>query len=1073
MVTSKEKEKKCPQCGTVLPGGTSEGQCPRCILQFVAAPEADDGAPRELTDALESPDAVIGAYKLIEKIGEGGMAAVYLAEQERPLRRQVALKIIKLGMDTRQFVARFSAERQALAIMDHPNVARVFDAGATETGRPYFVMELVHGIPMTEYCDRHKLGMHERLDLFISLCQAIQHAHDKGIIHRDVKPSNVLVTRQDGKAVPKIIDFGVAKALHQRLTEKTLVTEQGQFLGTPEYMSPEQAELAGPEVDTRTDIYSLGVLLYELLTGCTPFDSKDLRSKGYVQMQRIICEQEPVKPSTKLTGLGGKLGDVARRRSVTADQLRKSMRGDLDWIVMKCLEKDRRRRYETAGGLALDIERYLENEPVTAAAPTRVYRTRKYVRRHRRVLGAAGVLAPLLILTMTFGVWQARRAGQAENDRTRLRHIRWALGTAMPEIERLLEKDQYTAAFKLTERTRPFVADDPRFQLLSARVVGAISVETTPPGARVELRDYSNSSNAWESIGPSPLKEVRVSRGFKRWRITLSEYEPAEGALLIGSEPVEFQVKLDPIGTIPAGMTRIRGRNWKASLSWLDSRAMPVLHLSDFLLDKYEVTNRQFKEFVQAGGYEKPEYWKYRFVRDGVEIGWPAALRMFVDQTGRPGPATWANGDFPPGHEDYPVGGVSWYEAAAYAEFAGKCLPTIYHWSRAAGDMSHVDVGFVIPLSNFGGKGPAAVGTFQGMTALGIYDMAGNVKEWCFNEAPNGCRVMTGGAWNEPEYMFRNADKYPPFFREANFGFRCMKTLAGDGVWDQARSPAPYRPPETLGDRKPCSDEVFEVYRKLYDYTKSDLQPAVETTEDVSIYTRRQKVSFNAAYGNERMIAYLYLPRSGTPPFQTIVYYPGDGAWHLRSISGYGSPETYESHTRTGRAFVFPVLQGTFERMTPADQPVRTTETERWIMRAKDFRRTLDYLETRPQEFDLGKLAFEGLSRGAMWGGILPAIETRIKVAVMFGGGLHIDVPPEYSHVNLTPRVTIPVLLQDGKYDTVFPVQSSQEPYLALFGTAPRDKHHKIYETGHSSWLKNEVRKDEIEFLDQYLGPVK
>jgi len=342
--------------------------------------------------------STIGCYKLLSVLGEGGFGMVYLAEQQRPIKRLVALKVIKPGMDTKQVIARFETERQALAMLDHPNIARVFDAGATEAGRPYFAMEYVKGIPITEYCDRYKLGTQERLRLFIPLCQAIQHAHHKGIIHRDIKPSNALVMLHDEKPIPKIIDFGVAKALNQRLTERTLFTEQGQFIGTPEYMSPEQAELTGLDVDTRTDIYSLGVLLYELLTGCTPFDAQDLRSKGYAEMQRIICEQDPVRPSTKLTTLGGKLEDIAKHRSATAEQLRKSVRGDLDWIVMKTLEKDRTRRYETANGLAMDIERHLNNEAVLARPPSKVYRFGKLVRRNKAVFaGVAAVTAALLI----------------------------------------------------------------------------------------------------------------------------------------------------------------------------------------------------------------------------------------------------------------------------------------------------------------------------------------------------------------------------------------------------------------------------------------------------------------------------------------------------------------------------------------------------------------------------------------------------------------------------------------------------------------------------------------------------
>jgi len=1029
------------------------------------------------TPLTEKPGDHIGPYKLLQQIGEGGCGVVYMAEQEQPIRRRVALKVIKLGMDTKAVIARFEAERQALALMDHPNIAKVLDAGATNTGRPYFVMELVRGIKITDYCDQNNLSTEERLDLFVQICHAIQHAHQKGIIHRDIKPSNILVTVHDGKPLPKIIDFGIAKATSgQVLTDKTLFTAFEQFIGTPAYMSPEQAEMSTLDIDTRSDIYALGVLLYELLTGRTPFDQEELVAAGLSEMRRIIREREPVRPSTRISTLeAADQTTVARRRHAEPPQLIHVVRGDLDWIVMKCLEKNRTRRYATANELARDIECHSNHQPVSAAAPTLRYRTAKYVRRHRRVLATAGALVLMAVLGTTLSVWQARRAGEAEQERGHLQNVRWALETALPEIEQLLEKDDYSGAFKLVEQARPFVADNLRFQALSARVVGVISVETTPPGAQVFIRDYRDLNPEWKPIGKSPLNEIKVPQGFQRWKITMPEYECAEGTLLLlaSSKPVELKVKLDKLGTIAPGMVRIQGQKFKANLGWLDSQTLPVLNLSDYLLDRYEVTNLRFKEFVEAGGYEKPEYWKHKFVKDGIELSWEAAMKMFVDQTGRPGPATWKNGEFPKGQEDYPVGGVSWYEAAAYAEFAGKRLPTVYHWSLAAGDRSYVDVGYIIPLSNFGGKGPAPVGTFQGMTSHGVYDMAGNVKEWCFNEAPEGYRVIAGGGWNEPTYMFGIADKYPPFFREATFGFRCMKLLTDDGVWEQAACSVQYRPPPVLGDQKPCSDEVFQAYKRLYDYNKSELQPTIESEENISLYTRREKVSFNAAYGNERMIAYLYIPRTGKPPFQTVVYFPGDDAWQLHSVTEYGSTDMFDSHTKTGRAFVFPVLQGTFERMTPPEQQGRITAVEKWIMRAKDFRRTIDYLETRPEEFDINKLAYEGLSRGGIWGGILPAVDTRIKVAVIISGGLYLDFPPEYSQVNFAPRIKIPILIQDGKYDSIFPVESNQKPFLKLFGTVEQDKQLRNYETGHAVWLKNEVRKDELDFLDKYLGPVK
>jgi WD40 repeat protein len=358
----------------------------------------------------EGPGTVIGRYKLLEKIGEGGFGVVYMADQNKPISRRVALKIIKLGMDTKEVIARFEAERQALAMMEHPNIAKVLDAGATDTGRPYFVMELVKGIPITEYCDNNNLDTRQRLQLFISVCKAIQHAHQKGIIHRDIKPSNVLITLHDGRPVPKVIDFGIAKATGQRLTEKTLFTRFAQMVGTPEYMSPEQAEFSGLDIDTRSDIYSLGVLLYQLLTGVTPFDGEKLREAGYAEMQRIIREDDPDKPSTRLSTMGEALTDVAKHRRAAPEALRKIVRGDLDWIVMKTLEKDRTRRYETASELATDIERHLNDELVLAGPPSTVYCLRKFVRRNRVAVITGSLVAAALLAVAVVSAMYAQEA---------------------------------------------------------------------------------------------------------------------------------------------------------------------------------------------------------------------------------------------------------------------------------------------------------------------------------------------------------------------------------------------------------------------------------------------------------------------------------------------------------------------------------------------------------------------------------------------------------------------------------------------------------------------------------------
>ncbi len=517
-----------------------------------------------------TPGTTIGPYKLLEQIGEGGMGLVFMAEQTQPVRRRVALKVLKPGMETRQVVARFEAERQALAIMDHPHIARVFDAGLTDSGRPYFVMELVRGVPITEYCDERRLTTRERLELFVAVCQAVQHAHQKGIIHRDLKPSNVLVTQHDTVAVPKVIDFGIAKATTGPLTERTLFTNFAQLLGTPLYMSPEQAEMSGLDVDTRSDVYSLGVMLYELLAGTTPFESDTLKKVGLDEMRRLIREEEPPTPSQRLNTLDAQAcSTVSERRGVDGRRLGQMLRGELDWIVMRALEKDRDRRYESASAFAADVQRYLNDEPVAACPPSAGYRLRKIVWRNRRMLAMVGVVAGALIAATVVSTWQAARATdaqhqaeadrrQAETDRDR---AKTAEGKAKTNLERAKEAEKRaTAEAAIARAVNDFLQGD----LLGQ--VDSVPQFTDEFGGDAKLTVKEALDRAAAKIGErfreQPLVEAAIRVVIGEAYGSLGEWQSAVPHLERAFELRQKHLRPDHPGTLASMRTLANAYSW-------------------------------------------------------------------------------------------------------------------------------------------------------------------------------------------------------------------------------------------------------------------------------------------------------------------------------------------------------------------------------------------------------------------------------------------------------------------------------------------------------------------------------
>ncbi len=1022
------------------------------------SPVLDNDVVAPTRPLTEGPDTVISHYKLLEKIGEGGMAVVYMAEQTEPIRRKVAIKIIKQGMDTKQVIARFEVERQALAMMDHSHIAKVFDAGATETGRPYFVMELVTGVSITEYCDRNNLSIKERLNLFIQICSAVQHAHQKGIIHRDIKPSNVMVSVTDDKPVPKVIDFGIAKATNQHLTEKTLLTCCAHIIGTPAYMSPEQARTNGHDVDTRTDIYSLGVLLYELLTGMTPFDSDTLREAGYAEIERIICQTDPPKPSTRLSRFNQNLTDSVRWGQSNIKVLAKSIRGDLDWIAMKCLEKDRTRRYETAHALAGDIERHLKNEPILAGSPGMFYLLRKFVRRHRsRLLTAAAVAVLTISLVVKY-----RHASRLE----------WAKGEALPQIVELVQAGDTLTAFPLAQQVRKIIPNNSTLVDLWPRISKTYSINTTPTGAQVFCREHSDQDGSWHYLGQSPLKDVTLAKGIYRWKFEKQGFNTHE--CVIDSS---LSVRLCPSDF---GREMIWIEGWQAELPGNSNALRRTVAVPAFLMDKYEVTNEQFQAFVDAGGYTNADYWEgLDFIEDGRQVSWEEAMDKFTDQTRQPGPITWQDGTYPQGQEQYPVSGVSWFEAMAYARFSGKSLPTVHHWQHAAClDESAV----IVPHSNFAVGGTAVVGSFPGMGHTGLYDMAGNVKEWCFNATDDSGsqHFLLGGSYGEQTYHFTGTSVRPPWNRIPGNGFRCVKCSGNIYSFSEILlAPVPIRSNERdFATLKPCSDEEYRFILQQFEYDRLPLDFNVVKTDDGEPLWKEETITFNASYGRERVIAHLFLPKAVAPPYQVVVYWPNSEALEKRPFTGLEQRNFTEMILLSGRALMFPIYQGTYERsygqyLDWFKEPYATAD---WIIHVcQDMRRSIDYLVER-DDIDKEKIAYYGVSVGGVWGPMALAIEDRFKTGILVSGGLPNDArvsatTPVIDPLHHAPRVKVSVLMINGKEDRI---AVSQQPMYDFLGTPEEHKQHIVYPDGPLlSSNSDDFRKRVADWLDSYLGLVE
>jgi predicted esterase len=844
----------------------------------------------------------------------------------------------------------------------------------------------------------------------------------------------------DEAGAVKVLDFGLVKLSGPASAANetaTIATIPGMIVGTLAYMSPEQAE--GKSVDARSDIFSFGSVFYEMLAGRKAFAG----------------------PSTV-----GLLAAVIRDDPRPLNEVRRDVPPEVRRIVTRCLSKNREARYASGTELARELKSCRDTlfpESGSRFTPGRV------IREARR----PWVLVPLVlvILAMVSGITLLVK---------RSRDVRWARDVAVPEISRQAEQGgfgEFGDAFRIAEKAERAIPGNPALNQLWPLISYQTSLETTPAGADVYRKAYSDASAPWELVGRTPFQNVRQPRGNFVWKFekpgfgtvlrttasVFGRYPPPLG------QPVAAAVMLDESGKTPAGMVRVAPEKYPRTLFIPGYEGMPELPLKDYWIDQYEVTNRQFKVFVDQGGYQKREYWKVDFQRDAKKLSWDEAMALFRDAAGRPGPKDWTQGEYPKGQDDFPVTGVSWYEAAAYAEFAGKSLPTIYHWNRAAGPFS---APYIVPASNFGGTGPWPVGSKQDMSPWGNYDMAGNAKEWIWNEAEPGKRYVLGGGWDEPNYMFVDPDAQSPFLRAADVGFRCVKYIEADESLRTAAAPMA-TPRRDLSRGKPVPDELFRAYRGLYSYDKIPLNATVEPFGKDEEDWRTERITYTAAYGHEQAIAYLFLPKKGKPPFQTVVFFPGSNALLLRTFAIYPTA-ALDGVLRSGRAVLYPVYKGTYERGDGLESDVADT-TSTWrdhvIMWVKDASRAIDYAETRP-DLDHAKLAYYGYSWGAAMGAIVPALEPRLKVCVLALGGLNFQrTLPEVDTFNFISRVKQPVLMLNGHYDFFFPVDSSQEPFYRLLGSAKDQKKHVLYETGHNV-PRNELIKETLNWLDRYLGPV-
>ncbi|MEO7520674.1 MAG: SUMF1/EgtB/PvdO family nonheme iron enzyme, partial [Gemmatimonas sp.] len=850
------------------------------------------------------------------------------------------------------------------------------------------------------------LPVTDSVQFAIEITEALVAAHAMRVVHRDIKPDNVLIS--GGHAV--VVDFGIAKAVDEARDAGTF-TEVGTSIGTPVYMAPEQA--AGEaDVDHRADIYAVGAMLYEMCAGVPPFAGT---------MQQVI----------------------ARKLSKPAPSLASSCPAapsGLVQLVARCLAIEPARRPQHATELLADLRSL--NAPLVGQADAR---------RHPMVMAGAGVL--VVVAIAVFFVARDRRS-------------RWVHETGIPTIQRLVEADQLDSAFAVASEVAERAPEDPGL----ARYWPAISQTqvflSEPSGATVTRAALSDTSR-WVAVGTTPTEKVRIPNNAWLYRYTKQGYRSVTvmGAHLGGSYvPIPAPVPLRRDSDGDTDMVVIAGQGLRGTLFGLSQSN--TFNLANFLMDRLEVTNRQYKAFVGAGGYGKREYWDSTIAMDGRAATWEQTMARFVDKTGRPGPATWEGGAPDSDQLDFPVGGVSWYEARAYARFAGKELPTVIEWNAAAIPAS---ARWIVPHGRYGSTAPVRGGDPRRAGPSGVYDLAGNVREWTVNAREPGSRYILGGGWSDPTYLYSELYTQPEFDRAAINGIRLVRRLGVGHDLKRAQAPIPGLTRD-YAKVKPVDDATFRGYLALYEYDHTPLDVNVASRDSSEADWVREDVTVSEP-GGGRLPVVMFLPRHARPPYQAAVIWPASDAFIMKDPSQLPT-WILDFIVRSGRAVVYPVYAGTLGRSAGADDGSGAIAArDLLIRRTKEMRRAIDYALSRG-DVDSTRIAYLGASWGARIGGTAIAVEPRFRVAVLYVAGLGMEnYRPEVDPVNFLPRIRVPVLMLSGKYDSVFPYELSQKPFFRLLGTPATDKKQIVYEGGHFL-PRPDMVSETLSWLDRYLGRV-